>query len=94
MTTFPTSPLGTTGMQLTRIGFEAWAVGGADWRYTWGAQDDGESIATIRAAVESGGDRLAARLRLTHADLAEVEDALTATGAGTGPVRPGRPVGS
>ncbi|WP_225724784.1 MULTISPECIES: aldo/keto reductase [unclassified Nocardia] len=54
MTSLPTRQLGTTDMHISRVGFGAWAVGGAGWRYTWGAQDDADSIATIRHAVESG----------------------------------------
>ena len=38
--TWSTRPLGTTGMNITRVGFGAWALGGADWAYSWGAQDD------------------------------------------------------
>jgi aryl-alcohol dehydrogenase-like predicted oxidoreductase len=41
-------------MLLTRVGFGAWAIGGGDWAYAWGNQDDTESIAAIRRAVESG----------------------------------------
>src|SRR2546421_12545381 len=49
-----TRPLGRTGMEITRVGFGAWAVGGGEWSFGWGAQDDEESIASIRHAVESG----------------------------------------
>jgi aryl-alcohol dehydrogenase-like predicted oxidoreductase len=41
-------------MYLSRVGFGAWAIGGGGWAYAWGGQDDSESIAAIRAAVESG----------------------------------------
>jgi aryl-alcohol dehydrogenase-like predicted oxidoreductase len=41
-------------MSLTRVGFGAWAIGGGGWAYAWGSQDDAESIAAIREAVESG----------------------------------------
>jgi len=55
MTTFlPTTPLGWTGMHLTRVGFGAWAIGGGGWAHAWGDQNDTESIAAIRHAVESG----------------------------------------
>ena len=53
-TSLPTTPLGWTGMHLTRVGFGAWAIGGGDWAYAWGDQDDAASIAAIRHAVESG----------------------------------------
>ena len=42
-------PFGRTGLDITRVGFGAWAVGG-----TWGGQDDDDSIAAIRRAVELG----------------------------------------
>jgi len=54
MATLPTTPLGRTGMHLTRVGFGAWAIGGGDWAFAWGNQDDAASITAIRHAVESG----------------------------------------
>ena len=54
MNTVPTLELGGTGMRLSRIGFGAWAIGGAGWRFSWGEQSDADSVATIRAAVEAG----------------------------------------
>ncbi len=53
-TVLPTTQLGSTGMQLTRTGFGAWAIGGGDWAFAWGNQDDAASVAAIRHAVESG----------------------------------------
>jgi aryl-alcohol dehydrogenase-like predicted oxidoreductase len=50
----PTDRLGRTDMEITRVGFGAWAIGGADWAVGWGSQDDRESIAAIRHAVERG----------------------------------------
>ncbi|GAB3569369.1 aldo/keto reductase [Amycolatopsis endophytica] len=50
----PTAPLGDTGMDLTRVGFGAWAIGGGDWAAGWGSQDDDESISAIRHAVDQG----------------------------------------
>jgi aryl-alcohol dehydrogenase-like predicted oxidoreductase len=41
-------------MFITRVGFGAWSLGGPDWAFGWGAQDDSESIAAIRHAVERG----------------------------------------
>lgn len=52
--TIPSAPLGTTGMELTRVGFGAWAIGGGDWAFGWGPQDDADSIAAIRAALDVG----------------------------------------
>lgn len=53
-TTFPTTPLGTTGMDITRVGFGAWAIGGGGWAFAWGEQDDDASVAAIRHAVDAG----------------------------------------
>jgi aryl-alcohol dehydrogenase-like predicted oxidoreductase len=41
-------------MELTRVGFGAWALGGGGWQFGWGAQDDHESVAALRAAVAAG----------------------------------------
>jgi aryl-alcohol dehydrogenase-like predicted oxidoreductase len=49
-----TTPLGRTGMQITRVGFGAWALGGGDWAVGWGRQEDAASIAAIRHAVSRG----------------------------------------
>jgi aryl-alcohol dehydrogenase-like predicted oxidoreductase len=49
-----TVELGTTGMQISRVGVGAWAIGGTGWWDAWGEQDDDQSIATIRRAVELG----------------------------------------
>ncbi len=46
--------LGSTELEITRIGFGAWAVGGADWDWGWGRQDDEDSIAAIHRALELG----------------------------------------
>lgn len=54
MPPLPTLPLGTTGMEVTRVGLGAWAIGGGDWQFGWGAQDDADSIAAIRHAVARG----------------------------------------
>ena len=52
--TLPTAALGDTGMDITRVGFGAWAAGGGDWWYSWGEQDDDVSVATIRRALGAG----------------------------------------
>jgi aryl-alcohol dehydrogenase-like predicted oxidoreductase len=41
-------------MDISRVGFGAWAIGGGDYAFGWGPQDDAESIATIEHAVASG----------------------------------------
>jgi aryl-alcohol dehydrogenase-like predicted oxidoreductase len=47
-------PLGETGLEITRIGFGAWAIGGGGWEFGWGPQEDEESIAAIHRALEQG----------------------------------------
>lgn len=54
MTALPTAQLGRTGMAISRIGIGAWAFGGAGWVDTWGAQNDTDSIAAVRRAVDAG----------------------------------------
>jgi aryl-alcohol dehydrogenase-like predicted oxidoreductase len=46
--------LGASEMWLSPVGFGAWAVGGGDWAYSWGPQDDNASIAAIHRAIELG----------------------------------------
>ena len=50
----PTRPLGTSGLDITTVGFGAWAIGGGGWAFGWGPQDDAESIATMKRALELG----------------------------------------
>jgi len=49
-----TTELGSTGMEITLVGFGAWAVGGGGFEWSWGAQEDEESIAAIHHALELG----------------------------------------
>jgi aryl-alcohol dehydrogenase-like predicted oxidoreductase len=49
-----TRKLGNSNLQITRIGFGAWAAGGAGWEFSWGPQDDADSIAAIHRALENG----------------------------------------
>ncbi|MEV6905236.1 aldo/keto reductase [Amycolatopsis sp. NPDC051372] len=53
-TNLATSPLGGTGMDITRVGFGAWAIGGGGWEFGWGPQQDDESVAAIHRALELG----------------------------------------
>src|ERR1700761_6554058 len=53
-TSLKTAELGQTGLQITRVGFGAWAIGGGGWEFGWGPQDDEESIASIQHALEQG----------------------------------------
>src|SRR5262245_5313466 len=49
-----TKRLGNSDLLITSIGFGAWAIGGGGWEFAWGAQDDSESIAAIRMALDAG----------------------------------------
>jgi len=50
----PKRPLGTSGLNLTAVGFGAWAAGGGGWSFSWGPQDDQASIAAMRHAIDHG----------------------------------------
>jgi aryl-alcohol dehydrogenase-like predicted oxidoreductase len=49
-----TRTLGNSDLQITPVGFGAWAVGGGNWEFAWGPQDDQESISAIHKALELG----------------------------------------
>jgi aryl-alcohol dehydrogenase-like predicted oxidoreductase len=49
-----TRRLGRTDLELSVIGFGAWAIGGGGWKFGWGSQDDSRSIAAIHEAVRLG----------------------------------------
>ena len=46
--------LGDSDMHITPIGFGAWAIGGGDWEFGWGAQEDQDSVRTIERALDLG----------------------------------------
>ena len=57
MTTAASHPLHTLGnsdLHLTSIGFGAWAIGGGNWEFAWGPQDDNESVSAIHRALDLG----------------------------------------
>lgn len=49
-----TRKLGYSDLEITTIGFGTWAIGGGGWDFSWGEQDDDESIKTIHKAISSG----------------------------------------
>ena len=53
-TKLKTAQLGLTGLEITRVGFGAWAIGGGGWEFGWGQQEDGDSIEAIHRALELG----------------------------------------
>ena len=46
--------LGHSDLLITPVGVGAWAMGGGGWAFAWGPQDDQQSVAAIRAALEAG----------------------------------------
>ena len=53
-TQLATTELGSTGLEITRVGLGAWAIGGSGYDWGWGRQDDEDSIAAIHHALELG----------------------------------------
>jgi aryl-alcohol dehydrogenase-like predicted oxidoreductase len=49
-----TAALGRTGLEISRVGFGAWAIGGGGYDWGWGSQDDEDSIAAIHRALDLG----------------------------------------
>ena len=49
-----TRQLGKSDLNITAVGYGAWAIGGGGWQFAWGAQDDNDSIAAIHRALELG----------------------------------------
>jgi aryl-alcohol dehydrogenase-like predicted oxidoreductase len=50
----PTRQLGTSDLNITLVGFGAWAAGGGGWAYSWGPQDDEQSLAAMNRALDLG----------------------------------------
>jgi aryl-alcohol dehydrogenase-like predicted oxidoreductase len=46
--------LGNSDLNITSVGFGAWAIGGGGWEFGWGPQDDNISIEAIHRALEIG----------------------------------------
>ena len=53
-TNLPTRQLGTSDLNITLVGFGAWAIGGGGWAHSWGPQDDNQSIAAMNHAADLG----------------------------------------
>ena len=49
-----TRKLGNSDLLITPIGVGAWAMGGGGMQFSWGPQDDNDSIAAIHAALDRG----------------------------------------
>jgi aryl-alcohol dehydrogenase-like predicted oxidoreductase len=65
-----TVTFGRTGLEITPVGFGAWAIGGSNWEFGWGEQDDDESVSAIRRALELGVNWIdtAAQYGLGHSE--------------------------
>jgi aryl-alcohol dehydrogenase-like predicted oxidoreductase len=46
--------LGNSDLNITPVGFGAWAIGGTGYDFAWGKQDDADSIAAIQRSLELG----------------------------------------
>jgi aryl-alcohol dehydrogenase-like predicted oxidoreductase len=53
-TQLQTAQLVSTGLEISRSGFGAWALGGGGWEFGWGPREDEQSIAAIGHALEQG----------------------------------------
>jgi aryl-alcohol dehydrogenase-like predicted oxidoreductase len=49
-----TKALGNSDLNITTLGFGAWAIGGTGYEYAWGPQDDKDSIEGIHRALDLG----------------------------------------
>lgn len=49
-----TRRLGNSDLDITLVGFGAWAIGGGDWLFGWGPQDDDDSVKAIHRALDLG----------------------------------------
>ena len=49
-----THKLGNSDLNVTTVGFGAWAIGGGGWEFAWGQQEDTDSVAAIKRALELG----------------------------------------
>jgi aryl-alcohol dehydrogenase-like predicted oxidoreductase len=54
MTLMEKRRLGNSDLEITRLGIGAWAIGGAGWAFSWGAQDDNDSIRAIQEGLDKG----------------------------------------
>ncbi len=46
--------LGNSDLNISALGVGAWAMGGGGWKFSWGEQDDTDSVGAIRAALDAG----------------------------------------
>jgi aryl-alcohol dehydrogenase-like predicted oxidoreductase len=46
--------LGNSNLEITKVGFGAWAIGGPGYAFGWGKQDDNDSVKAVHKALELG----------------------------------------
>src|ERR1700752_4770135 len=65
-----TRTLGNSDLNITPVGYGAWAIGGSGWQHAWGSQNDNDSIAAIHRALELGVNWIdtAAQYGLGHSE--------------------------
>ena len=61
-----TRKLGNSDLMITPVGFGAWAIGGGDWAFAWGAQEETDSIAAIHRALELGVNWIERAMNRSH----------------------------
>src|SRR6201993_4695960 len=49
-----TRTLGNSDLNITAVGYGAWAIGGSGWQFAWGPTNDADSIEAIHRALELG----------------------------------------
>ncbi len=54
--TMQTKLLGNSDLHITPIGYGAWAIGGGDWEFGWGPQEDQDSMAAIHRSLDLGAN--------------------------------------
>lgn len=50
----PKRTLGQSSLEITTVGLGTWAIGGGSWAFSWGPQDDAQSLKTMRHAIDLG----------------------------------------
>jgi len=87
MSNMKTKTLGNSDFEITRIGLGTWAMGGGGWKFSWGQQDDQQSIDAIVKAVDLGINWIdtAAVYGLGHSEVV-VGKALKALGSSRRPM--------
>ena len=79
------APLGNTGLEISRVGFGALALGGSNYDWGWGAQDDEQSVAAIHHALDVGVNWIDTAAQYGHGHSEEVVGRAVHSYSGTPP---------